>query len=340
MARTHACATVLARGTNGFSAFARIARRPRTAARCIVRRVKRSSTVAGIAAFGAIASAAALYVARDGGGPPRERIRAEAFLSPEPISAGTAAPTAPTTPASSEASAPTLVNGNDPALTPAELEQRLAESDADARERVLEAALPAMVAKDPEQIARFAELQTDPRLRELLVRQVAQLWAKTDPDRAMAWVTSLPESPERVATLIDVSFTVALTDPQRAVSLREPEVGNVEPDGVLEGLVQQWAQTDFDAALAWANSRPRNAQRDKLLQRLVYVRAASGAPAEAARLADTAFEDGSRKVEAMVIVARQWTQRDPAAANAWLDGLDDAMAKSVRQQMQPTNPPS
>jgi len=232
-------------------------------------------------------------------------------------------------------STPAVTSTKDPALTTAELEQRLAESDPGDRGLVLETALPAMVANNPEEIARFAELQADPQLRELLVRQVAQLWAKTDPDRAMAWAMSLPDSPERVATLIDVSMTVALTDPRRAVALREPEVGNVEPDGVLEGLVQQWAQADFDAALAWANARPRNTQRDKLLQRLVYVRAANGAPDEAARLVDAAFEDGSQKVEAVAIVAQQWVQRDPVAANAWLQGLDDATARSALEQLNP-----
>ncbi|HEU5137702.1 MAG TPA: hypothetical protein VFU13_21345 [Steroidobacteraceae bacterium] len=293
-----------------------------------------TSKVAGIVAVGALAAAAGMYVARDGRGPPRDRTRAEAFLSTAPADAAPAA----RTPASPVASTPDIATPTEPAITIAELELRLEASDRDDRNRVLEAALPAMVAQNPEEIARFAELQADPQLRELLVRQVAQLWAKTDAERAMAWVTSLPDSPERVATLIDVSLTVALTDPQRAVSLREPVVGNVEPDGVLESLVQQWAQTDFDAALAWADARPRNAQRDKLLQRLVYVRAANGAPDEAARLADTAFEDGAQKVEAIASVARQWSQTDPAAANAWLAGLDDATARSVRQQLAPANP--
>ncbi len=300
--------------------------------------MKQVLKVAGIAAVGVLASATAVYVARDGGGPPRDRTRAEALLSTDSLSMKEAASSAPAgqAPVSpNAASTPNVARANDPALTTGELELRLAASDPDDRDLVLQAALPAMVAKNPEEIARFAELQSEPLLRELLVRQVAQLWAKTDPDRAMAWATALPDSPERVATLIDVSMTVALTDPQRAVLLREPEVGNIEPDGVLEGLVQQWAQADFDSALAWANARPRNAQRDKLLQRLVYVRAANGAPDEAARLVDAAFEDGTQKVEAVAIVAQQWTQRDPAAANAWLQGLDEATARSALEQLNP-----
>jgi hypothetical protein len=169
---------------------------------------------------------------------------------------------------------------NDPALTIVELERLLDASDRDSHPRVLLEVLPPMVAQHPEVIARFAELEADPQLREQLVRQVAQLWARNDVDRAMAWITSLPDSPERQAALIDVSLTVAETDPPRAVNLRESEVGNVEPDGVLEAIVQRWAERNFESALAWTRARPVSGQRDKLLQRLVYVRAAAGAPTE------------------------------------------------------------
>ena len=175
---------------------------------------------------------------------------------------------------------PTAGTTRDPVLTIVELERLLDASDRDTLARVLLEVLPPMVAQNPEVIARFAELEADPQLREQLVRQVAQLWAKNDVDRAMAWTTSLPDSPERQAALIDVSLTVAETDPRRAVNLRESEVGNVEPDGVLEAIVQRWAERNFESALAWTNARPASGQRDKLLQRLVYVRAAAGAPLE------------------------------------------------------------
>ncbi|MES1262765.1 MAG: hypothetical protein ABUL69_00300, partial [Peristeroidobacter soli] len=187
-------------------------------------------------------------------------------------------------------------------LSLVELDRRLAAGDRDSRDRVLREELPAIVALHPDEIARYAEIEADPQLRELLVRQVAQLWARTDADRALDWVTSLPESPERQATLIDVSLAVAETDAPRAAALRESAVGNIEPDGVLEAIVQRWAERDFDSALAWVDARPRNLQHDKLLQRLVYVRAAGGASAEAARMVDQSFVDGASKAEAAAIV--------------------------------------
>jgi len=223
-----------------------------------------------------ITAGAAFNIARDGG-PPREGTRAEVSLPPVAPTAGPGALEAPRDAASNSPNAGTT---RDPALTIVELERLLEASDRVSRPRVLLEVLPTMVAQNPERIARFAELETDPQLREQLVRLVAQLWAKSDVDRAVAWITSLPDSPERQAARIDVSLAVAETDPTRAVDLRESEVGNVEPDGVLEAIVQRWAERNFESALAWTNARPASDQRDKLLQRLAYVRAAAGAPPE------------------------------------------------------------
>ena len=263
-----------------------------------------------------VTAGAAFYIARDGG-PPREGTRAEVSTLPSP--AAPALSDARVSPATERVAI--VENDGMRALSIAQLEQRLADFDRDSRDLMLREELPALVAKDPEAIARYAELQTDKQLREQLVRQVAQLWARTDTDRAIAWISSLPESPEREATLIDVSLAVAETDAPRAASLREATVGNIEPDGVLEAIVQRWAERDFDSALAWVDARPRNLQHDKLLQRLVYVRAAAGSPEAAARVVEESFDSGPQKAEAADIVARQWSQTDPAAAGNWLAGL-------------------
>ncbi|MES1264010.1 MAG: hypothetical protein ABUL69_06605 [Peristeroidobacter soli] len=249
-------------------------------------------------AFACVIAGTAFNLARDGG-PPREGTRAEVSLPASP------APPAPLEPqALATIVNATPVASRNTALSIEALELRLASTDRDSRDFVLREELPALVAQHPAQIARYAELESDTQLREQLIRQVAQLWAKTDADRAMAWVTSLPDSPERQATLIDVSLTVAETDAPRAAMLRDAAVGNIEPDGVLEAIVQRWAERDFASVLAWVEARPRNLQHDKLLQRLVYVRASGGALAEAARMVDASFDDGASKSEAAAIVSQ------------------------------------
>jgi hypothetical protein len=183
------------------------------------------------------------------------------------------------------------------------------------------------------EVARFAELQSDPVLRERLIRETADHWVKTEPESAMDWVRTLPPSPEREATLIDMSLAIARTDPARAATIRDGDVGNEMPDGVLDGIVQQWAERDFDAAMRWTNARPRNAQQEQLMQRFVYVRAATGAHEAAVRLAEDSFPDVDAKAKALAIVAAQWLERDRAAAQAWLAGLDPALETRVMREV-------
>ncbi len=190
-----------------------------------------------------------------------------------------------------------------------------------------------MLKANVHEVARFAELQTDPVLRERLIRETADHWVKTEPERAMDWVRTLPPSPEREATLIDMSLAIARTDPARAATIRDGDVGNEMPDGVLDGIVQQWAERDFDAATRWTNARPRNAQQEQLVQRLVYVRAASGAHEAAVRLAEDSFPDIDARAKALAIVAARWLERDRAAAQAWLAGLDPSLEARVMREV-------
>ena len=245
-----------------------------------------------------VTAGAAFYIAREGR-PPREGTRAEVSHPPTRV-----VPAAPIAHAPATAGTTPVGITDITAISLAELEQRLAGGDRDSRDLVLREELPAIVAQHPDEIARYAELEADTQLREQLIRQVAQIWTRNDPDRAIAWVTTLPESPERQATLIDVALTVAETDARRAAALREATVGNIEPDGVLEAIVQRWAERDFDGARTWVEARPRNTQHDKQLQRLVYVRAAAGAPGDAARMVEQSFSDGASKAEAAAIVKR------------------------------------
>jgi hypothetical protein len=220
-----------------------------------------------------------------------------------------------------------------PAPSIAELERRLEASEPGLRDIVLAETLPAMLRANVHEVARFAELQTDPILRERLIRETADHWVKTEPELAMDWVRTLPPSPEREATLIDMSLAIARTDPAHAATIRDGDVGNETPDGVLDGIVQQWAERDFDAAMRWANARPRNAQQEQLVQRLVYVRAATGAHEEAVRLAEDSFHNFDAKAKALAIVAQHWLKRDRAAARAWLDGLDPALEMRVMREV-------
>jgi hypothetical protein len=214
-----------------------------------------------------------------------------------------------------------------------DLERELAASDQGKRDLVLQKLLPDLVAQNPESAARFAELQTDLALRELAIRQVALLWGALDAERAVNWARSLPDAAERDATLIDIANGLSSVDPARGVELRESFTLSTQPDSALSNLVQQWAGYDFDAALAWTNARAPGAQRDDLLQRLIYVRAAAGDPASAAQLVTESSLAGDARTAAISSVAQEWARLDGTAALEWLRSLDRASSEGAMAEL-------
>ena len=263
-----------------------------------------------------VTAGVAIDVARDGGGPPREGTRAEASPYPAPVET-----TAHSRPAR------TLSSLHLPTATPPridDLERELAATEPSARDLVLQKLLPGWVAQNPEAAARFAELQTEPDLRKLAMRQVGLLWGALDAERAINWARSLPDAAERDATFIDIANGLSSVDPAGGVELRQQFVSPTSSDSALSNLVQQWASFDFPAALAWTNARAPGAQRDDLLQRLIYVRAAAGDPAAAARLVSDSALTGAARSAAIASINQEWEQRDAAAAQDWSRTLEPA----------------
>ena len=257
---------------------------------------------------------AVVNVAMDGGGPPRVRTRAEA----SPLAASLA--TAPSRPASRREP---LQLPLAPRARIQNLEHEISaawsETDARSSELVLQKWLPQWVAQDPEAAARFAERQTEPCLREQAIRHVALLWGALDAEHAVNWARALPDAAARDSTFVDIAHGLSSVDPARGVELRERFTAPTQPDSALSDLVQQWASHDFNAALAWTNARAPGAQRDDLMQRLIYVRAAAGNPAAAAQLLTESALTGDAKNAAVASVIREWEQRDATAAQAWVD---------------------
>ena len=261
-------------------------------------------------AVACVTAGAAINVARDGGEPPRARTRAEAVPFSAPVAAAPVHTTRTLDSLRLPASAPSRNEDLERALSAALLSDKDGAHD--------------LIRKDPEAAARFAEMQTEPELRTLAIHRLALLWGALDPGRAVNWARSLPDTAERDATLIDIANGLSSVDPARGVELREQFVAATQPDSALSNLVQQWANHDFDAALAWTNARAPGAQRDDLMQRIIYVRAAAGDPAAAARLVTESALTGEAKSAAVASVNQEWEQRDATAAQEWMQTLGPA----------------
>jgi hypothetical protein len=216
-------------------------------------------------------------------------------------------------------------------ITPGDIEHALAAAESGRRDLILEEMLAALAGRNAPSAARFAELEREPYLREVALRAVAQRWAQIEPDAAADWASSLLDAGERDAAIANVALAIAPADPRRALAILERRTSADALDAALEGVVTQWAGIDFPAARSWSEAQPDGAGRDRLLERLVYLRSTTD-PADAAELARLITVD-ARRFDALASIVPGWMSRDSAAAHAWADTLDQGARRRVTAEI-------
>lgn len=176
--------------------------------------------------------------------------------------------------------------------------------------------LPRLVRQDPAAAGHLALAWEAGPLRDELLAQVIRLWTEQDVGDALTWLTSLLDPADRRAAAVVMVNTVAQSDRAGALDLvRYLKVGL--DDGSAERMAQLWAEEEPQAAIGWVIRQPAGTVRDRLLARIVHVRAQQD-PAEAARLVANEFSPGSIRDQATLAVVRQWAMRDVFAASAWV----------------------
>ena len=218
------------------------------------------------------------------------------------------------------------------ALTSDAIERVLAAAPQHRRDLVLSELLARLVNYDAPAAARIAERETAEYLREVALRVVAQAWARRDAVAALNWAGSLSEQGERDAALENAALELAKSRPQQALQALDRRSAPRSPDPTLQGVVQQWAANDFAAAYAWAESQPDGSDHDALLLRLVFVRAGQN-PADAARIANTAFSGDAQRIDALVTVASSWGAQDPMAVRDLALSLDAKAQLRLRAEL-------
>ena len=113
---------------------------------------------------------------------------------------------------------------------------------------------------------------------------MAEAWAGTNPQAAVTWTLSLPDSAEK---------TVA-----------------------LDQSVRTWSLNESASLKSWIDSQPAGPASDHLRATASIV-IAERQPQEGAAMA-AAISDPSTKQDAIVDVVRRWRNTDPKAATAWL----------------------
>ncbi len=229
---------------------------------------------------------------------------------------------------------------------------------------------------DPAAAAMLLNKITDPGDRQAVIASLAGTWGKANPQAALAWAQTLPDADatSRSAALSSIVASWSKSDPAAALAFVQ---NSPDPTAYLAAaptLAQVMAQTDPQAALAWANSLPAGAAKDQALSNVLVHLAqggnftdawntASGLPAGPGRdlamsnvIAALSSSDpakaasllgqmdlGGANLTAVQTIATAWIQQDAQAATQWINGLPtgnqrDAAATQLVMAEIPTRP--
>ncbi|RYD49468.1 MAG: hypothetical protein EOP85_01565 [Verrucomicrobiaceae bacterium] len=163
-----------------------------------------------------------------------------------------------------------------------------------------------------EAVAHFRSLGlTDARMGEYSLLLTA--WAQTDPIAALTYAKDNTRGGFAQDTILT---TWATTDPEAAIRWAQSNHEGEDPNPFIPGIIRGLAQTDPARATELLAAMPRSGERGKGLDFILPHLLQQGA--EATREWITALSDDSLKNGAMLRVARQFADSDPAGTASWL----------------------
>ena len=129
-----------------------------------------------------------------------------------------------------------------------------------ARDTALASLHNAWAAEDPMAALASANAMTNPAQRNTVLAQVISTWSQKDPDKAWDYCLKLPANDPGRWYLYSIINEVSTVDAMRAVSLID-QLSTKERSNALNSLIQTWAGSDADAAVAYVSSMTKPEER-------------------------------------------------------------------------------
>jgi hypothetical protein len=117
-------------------------------------------------------------------------------------------------------------------------------------------------------------------------------------------------------------YTIAETNPALAVELAAELDPSQRSSGLMENLVQRWADADLLTAAAWVELQPAGDDKESLLQQIGFVLSQTS-PVDAAEFVTTQISPGPVQDEAVMTVVNQWGNKNLAAAASWVQTFSE-----------------
>jgi hypothetical protein len=186
------------------------------------------------------------------------------------------------------------------------------------------------VDKDPEAAADYVQnlQQVSADDRSTMNALVVRSWSQSDPKAFAIWAKSLPPSPLRQGALESSIGLWAKNDPQAALAfLNTLPLDASTQDPMYREIASEWATSDPQTAAAWANQLPDgNARNACLLE--VISQWANDEPAKATVYLQS-LPNGPLRNEAFQTVGNVWGRVDPVGASTWLTQLPSGAARDA-----------
>lgn len=185
-----------------------------------------------------------------------------------------------------------------------------------ARGRSLDYVIDAYARRGVDALASWVTGISDQRLREGAAARVAPRMAEEDPQRAAEWALKYAGTERQAQALVPVMATWARTAPADAVAWAEKLEPGRTHDLALEHVVGTWAHTDPAAAEAWLSRSGSGPSFDRA-RISIGMRYFESDPVRAMSWVSTVSDERMRN-RMLERIAGAWTERDPAAASAFL----------------------
>jgi hypothetical protein len=174
---------------------------------------------------------------------------------------------------------------------------------------------------DPKDAMAWAESlpPSDGAARSSALNTVMANWANYDAKAAIAYVQDSSDPTLLLDTAPTLAQALAKTDPQGALAWASSLPSGAVQDQAVSNVLASTAQTDFPTAWTDATALPAGASRDGAMSSVLGVLAQTN-PAQAAALLDQ-FGTDPAALSATTTVATDWAKQDWQGLTTWVDSL-------------------
>ncbi len=182
------------------------------------------------------------------------------------------------------------------------------------RAEALDAMLPHILTQGSDATRAWIASLTDDSLRNGAMLRAAERLAASDPAGTADWLLANPgEATQR--RMDDVYSVWAQKDQQAALSSFATLPAGEARSNALRGVITSVASQDANAAVSMLNQYP-NDVTDRVVQNVVWHSFGNDPSLAVSQISRIADERERNRTYDRIL--RTWTQRDPAAANAWI----------------------